>query len=239
MRVLTIIALAAATFSAPATYGDEARIGSPIDPAFITDYYHLNRRHSGAKSNYRGPLGNEEEPALRPYKWMYQGIKSLFYHTGDQFVEGNLHAPVVGSVQGLRGVRRGTMSLGESTYRGLVFAPVPPRNHYKSLGALNEAIEADMLTRNGSDFLFSWYFFPVQKAIDNNPPEGDTKVAIRMKEAKDTREARDEAARARKNAENANESSVERAQRDYIGARADYGTPKTKMGRGNLMKLGR
>ena len=238
MRVLMIIALAAATLVAPASFGDEVRIGSPIDPAFIRDYYHMNRWNNSAKSNYRGPLGNEEEPALRPYKWMYHGIKSLFYHTGDQFVEGNLHAPGVGSVQGLRGVRRGTMSLGESTYRGLVFAPVPSRTHYKSLGALNEAIESDMLTRNSSDFLFSWYFFPVQKAIDNNPPEGDTKVAIRQKEAKETRQARDEATRARKKVD-ARESSMESAQRDYIGARADYGTPKTKMGRGNLMKLGR
>ena len=238
MRVLSIVALVAATLAAPASFGEDTRIGSPIDPAYLADYYSMSRRTIGAQSNYRGPLGNEEEPALRPYKWVYQGIKSLFYHTGDQFVEGNLHAPVVGSVQGLRGVRRGTMSLGESTYRGLVFAPVPPRNHYKSLGTLNEAIEADMFTRNGSDFLFSWYFFPVQKAIDNNPPEGDTKVAIRLKDAKETRQARDEAAKARMKADS-RESSMESAQRDYIGDRADYGTPKTKMGRGNLMKLGR
>lgn len=238
MRLLTAIALIGATLAAPTSFGEEVRVGSPIDPAFLKDYYQISRAVPGAKSNYRGPLGNEEEPALRPYKWLYQGVKSLFWHTGDQFVEGNLHAPVVGSVQGFRGLRRGTVNLGESTYRGLVYAPVPQRDHYKSLGAANVAIEDDMFLRNSSDFLFSWYFFPVMKAVDNNPIEGDVKVGIRQKEAKETRLARNEAAKARKQAD-LNESSMESAQRDYIGARADYGTPKTKMGRGNLMKLGR
>jgi hypothetical protein len=212
MKKLTSFVLAAAVLAAPMSFA--------VEPA------------------YKGPLGNNEEPALRPYKWLYQGVKSLFYHTGDQFVEGNLHAPVVGSVQGLRGVRRGTVSLGESVYRGAVYAPVPSRDHYKSLGAANTAIEGDMFTRNSSDFLFSWYFFPVMKAVDNNPPEGNTKVAIRQKEAKATRLARDEAAKARDKSD-PRDSKVDTAQRDYIGARADYGTPKTKMGRGNLMKLGR
>lgn len=212
MKKLSRIALATALLAAPMSFA--------VEPA------------------YKGPLGNNEEPALRPYKWFYQGFKSLFYHTGDQFVEGNLHAPVVGSVQGLRGVRRGTVSLGESMYRGAVYAPVPPREHYKSLGAANTALESDMFTRNSSDFLFSWYFFPVMKAVDNNPPEGDIKVGIRQKEAKETRIARTEAAKAREKSD-PRESKMEKAQRDYIGARADYGTPKTKMGRGNLMKLGR
>lgn len=238
MRLFTAFALVGATLAAPTSFGDEVRVGSPIDPAFLKDYYHISRSVDGAKSNYRGPLGNEEEPALRPYKWMYQGVKSLFWHTGDQFVDGNLHAPVVGSVQGLRGVRRGTVSLGESTYRGLVYAPVPHGKHYKSLGSANVALENDMFLRNSSDFLFSWYFFPVMRAVDNNPIEGETKVGIRRKEAKDTRVARNEATRARKRVD-ANESQMENAQRTYIGERADYGTPKTKMGRGNLMKLGR
>jgi len=238
MRILTALALIGTALVAPVSFGDETRIGSPIDPAFITDFYRMNRWSNGAKSNYRGPLGNEEEPALRPYKWMFQGVKSLFWHTGDQFVEGNLHAPVVGSVQGFRGLRRGTVSLGETAYRGLVFAPVPPRDHYKTLGAANVAIENDWFLHNSSDFLFSWYFFPVMKAVDNNPIEGDVKVGIRQKEAKDTRIARNDATRARQQIDS-KESDMERAQRGYIGARADYGTPKTKMGRGNLMKLGR
>jgi len=187
---------------------------------------------------YQGPLGNNEEPALRPYKWLYHGVKSLFYHTGDQFVEGNLHAPVVGTVQTFRGVRRGTFNLGESTYRGMVFAPVPQKGQYKEIGALNTAVEGDMLLRNSSDLLFSWYFFPVQKAVDNNPPEGDKKVGIRQEEARQTRIARNEATKARVKMDS-RETRVQRAQRDYIGERADYGTPKTKLGRGNLMKLAR
>jgi len=187
---------------------------------------------------YQGQFGNNEEPALRPYKWLYHGVKSLVYHTGDQFVEGNMHTPYVGSVQGLRGLRRGTVNLGESLYRGGVYAPVPPKDSYKSLGALNTLIERDMFTRNSSDFLFSWYFFPAQKAVDYYPLEGDTKVEIRQREARETRMSRKEAAAARVSVDS-RESRVKQAQRGYIGDRADYGTKKSANGYGNLMKLAR
>lgn len=212
MRVLIMIALAAALLGAPASFG--------VEPA------------------YQGPLGNDEEPATRPYKWLYQGVKSLFYHPGDQFVEGNLRVPVIGTVQTLRGVRRGAVYLGESAYRGAVYAPVPSRDRYKTLGPANEAIERDLFTRTSADFLFTWYFFPVLKVVDRDPIEGDVKVGLRQKEAKETRMARNDAAKVRENAD-PDESNVQRAQRGYIGDRADYGTPKSKQGRGNLMKLGR
>lgn len=188
---------------------------------------------------YSGPLGNAEEPALRPYKWLYRGVKSLFYHTGDQFVVGNLHTPALGSVQGLRGLRRGTFELGESVYRGSVFAPVPPADDYKELRAFNTFVERDFLRRNGSDFLFSWYFFPGQKVVDHYPLEGDEKVAIRLREAKEIRLNRTKSWNGRKTID-PNESDVKRSQRNYIGERADYGNQtKSKEYRGNLMKLAR
>lgn len=212
MRVLAAIMLAVAVLGAPGA--------SAVEPA------------------YQGQFGNNEEPALRPYKWLYRGVKSLVYHTGDQFVEGNMHTPYIGSVQGLRGLRRGTVELGESLYRGGVYAPVPPKGSYKVLGSANTYIEEDLFTRNSSDFLFSWYFFPVQKFVDYYPLEGDTKVAIRQREAREIRMERKEAADAR-TASDSKADRVKRAQRGYIGDRADYGTNKSEMGYGNLMKLAR
>lgn len=187
---------------------------------------------------YQGQFGNNEEPALRPYKWLYRGVKSLVYHTKDQFVEGNMHTPFAGSVQGLRGLRRGTVELGESMYHGGVYAPVPPKDSYKQLSAANTHIENDLFLRNTSDFLFSWYFFPAQKVVDYYPLEGDTKVELRRKEARETRAMREEASSMRSPAD-PQEDRVKRAQRGYIGDRADYGTKKTSMGYGNLMKLAR
>ncbi len=188
---------------------------------------------------YTGQFGNAEEPALRPYKWLYRGAKSLVFHTGDQLLEGNLHTPALGSVQGLRGLRRGTVELGESVYRGAVFAPVPPAGDYKRLGSANTILERDFFLRNSSDFLFSWYFFPGQKAVDYYPLEGDTKIDIRQRDAREIRQARNEAWEARKDI-NPDETDAKRAQRGYIGDRADYGnSKKSKEYRGNLMKLAR
>lgn len=212
MRVFTAMIVAVAALGAPATFA--------VEPA------------------YKGPLGNNEEPATRPYKWLYRGLKSLVFHTGDQLVDGNLHTPVLGTAQGLRGLRRGTVELGESAYRGAVYAPPPPRSDYKNLGRANTIIEKDLALRNGSDFLFSWYFFPAQKVVDHYPLEGDTKVDLRKREARETRSDRGAAADVRSPRDPA-ESSVKRAQRSYIGDRADYGTKKTASGRGNLMKLAR
>ena len=188
---------------------------------------------------YTGQFGNAEEPALRPYKWLYRGVKSLFYNTADQLIDGNMRTPALGTVQGLRGVRRGTVELGESLYRGGVFAPAPPKGDYKRLGATNLAIERDMLFRNSSDLLFSWYFFPGQKVVDRYPVEGDTKVEMRKKEAKLIRMERAEAEAAR-NPKDPSVSDVERAQKAYIGDRAELGNQeKKKAYRGNLMHLAR
>lgn len=212
MRVFIAMIVAMAALGAPATFA--------VEPA------------------YQGPLGNNEEPATRPYKWLYRGLKSLVYHTGDQLIDGNLHTPVLGTAQGFRGLRRGSVELGESAYRGAVYAPAPPRNDYKNVGRANTIIEKDLALRNGSDFLFSWYFFPAQKVVDYYPLEGDTKVDLRKREARDTRSDR-AAAAAMRSPKDPSVSSVKSAQRNYIGDRADYGTKKTKVGRGNLMKLAR
>ena len=89
----------------------------------------------GVEAAYEGDLGNAEEPALRPYKWVWHGAKSLVYQTGKSFKEGNMKTPVLGTVETGRGLRRGAVELAESTYRGGVFAPVPrEKGAYKDLG---------------------------------------------------------------------------------------------------------
>lgn len=201
---------------------------------------------------YVGRMGNAEEPALRPYKWMLHGVKSLFYQTGNSFVRGNMHFPILGTAETGRGLRRGAFEVVESTYRGSVFA-IPPRGKgsYKELGSMNEYIEDDLLLRNTTDFAFSLYAYPAMKYVDHYPLEDDEKVDIRLDRAETIREERRAAqkarneTRSRQEAEAAGaeevepESDVKRAQRHYIGERADYGKDKRKEGRGNLLRLAR
>jgi len=241
--------------------------------------------------SYRGPLGNPEEPALRPYKWVWHGLKSFVYQTKESFVRGNMNTPVVGSVETLRGVRRGSFEMVESTYRGGVFAPLPPRNThaYRELGMFNTYAESDWLLRNTSDFLFTWYLFPVLKVVDHYPVEDDVKVQIRLERAEEIRDARRASWQAREDARQQElladidelglreeyleeyveellepeeitatapqprvrasreaarelalyESRVKRAQRRYVGERADYGGEHLGRGEGNLLRLGR
>ena len=98
---------------------------------------------------YFGQFGNAEEPALRPYKWMWRGVKALFYQTGHGFVHGNMRTPVLGTAETFRGLRKGTFELSESTYRGLSFAPVPPKGDYKKLSSFNEMIDGDRAQPSG------------------------------------------------------------------------------------------
>jgi len=200
---------------------------------------------------YEGRMGNAEEPALRPYKWMWHGVKSLFYQTGNSFVRGNMHFPVLGTAETGRGLRRGTVEVVESTYRGAVFA-IPPQEEkaYKTLGTTNEFIEEDLLLRNVTDFAFTLYAYPALKYVDHYPLEDDEKVDIRLDRAKTIREERKAAQQARRETEERRraeaagtevepESDVKRAQRRYIGDRADYGRDKRQEGRGNLLRLAR
>jgi len=200
---------------------------------------------------YVGHMGNPEEPALRPYKWMWHGVKSLVYQTGNSFVRGNMHFPVLGTAETGRGLRRGSFEMVESTYRGSVFA-IPPQEKgaYKELGSMNQYIEEDLLLRNSTDFAFTLYAYPALKYVDHYPLEDDEKVDIRLDRAKTIRQERLEAQEARRNTEARRAadargeevvpvSRVKRAQRNYIGERADYGSERRKDGRGNLLRLAR
>ena len=108
---------------------------------------------------YTGPLGNPEEPALRPYKWLWHGAKAFTYHPVASFRDGNLRTPGLGSADFFIGLRRGSVEMDEAIYRGLIFAEPPKRDAYKQLGAANRFIEKDPLLCNVADFIAANYFF--------------------------------------------------------------------------------
>lgn len=90
--------------------------------------------------SHYGKLGNPEEPATRPYKALWRGLKALKYQTGHSFKSGNEKMPVVGTVEGFRGVRRGLIELGASTYRGMAGQYPAPVDE---LSWSNQKIEED------------------------------------------------------------------------------------------------
>lgn len=190
---------------------------------------------------YTGQFGNKEETALRPYKWIWHGTKSLVYHTVYSFNRGNMKTPILGSAEGLRGLRRGTVELGESTFRGANFAVPPhtPQQKYtiRETRVANQVIERDIALRNTSDFLFSWYYFPLIKLNDHYPWEDDEKVDERLQEAREIREARREGQVARTVV--IEETEVERAQRRYVPDRVEAGAKRNQEYRGNLLRLAR
>lgn len=110
---------------------------------------------------YNGPLGNPEEPALRPYKWMWRGFKALAYQTANHAKEGNLKTPILGTAEAFRGFRKGIVEFDESTFRGMLGA-VPPQAgiddyRYDRLLKANQYIDQDVLLRNVADYVATAY----------------------------------------------------------------------------------
>lgn len=108
---------------------------------------------------YTGPLGNPEEPALRPYKWLWHGTKAFAYHPVASFRDGNLRTPGLGSADFFIGLRRGSVEMDEAIFRGLTYAEPPKRDAYKQLGAANKYIESNPVLCNVADFIAANYFF--------------------------------------------------------------------------------
>ncbi len=88
-----------------------------------------------------GKYGNPEEPATRPYKAMWRGLKAIPYqirtskHSGEAKVEAKW-----GRVEGFRGVRRGVVELGYSTWWGMAGTYPAPVDDFSSA---NQWIEHD------------------------------------------------------------------------------------------------
>lgn len=87
--------------------------------------------------SHYGPYGNPEEPATRPYKAFWRGLKAFKYQLRKTIDEGQSKAGHVGGgIQFFRGVRRGLVEIGAGTYMGMAGQyPLPvekthPANEY-------------------------------------------------------------------------------------------------------------
>lgn len=201
---------------------------------------------------YSGQFGYAEEPATRPYKWIWVGIKALGHQTKMGFVRGNMNTPVIGTVETFRGIRKGTVDLGENTWNGMLYREVPPKGYHKTQGRANNYIDNDLFLRNATDFMASalvwkWYAWPVQKVVDHAPLESDEKVELRLEHAERVREARREAEMVRQEQRSLfDETPVEVAQRKHLDNPQVYGSAKSEEKQlrkkeedytGNLLKL--
>lgn len=199
---------------------------------------------------YRGPNGNLEEPALRPYVWLLRGTTALVYHTATSFAEGNLEYPIVGSVYTFRGLRRGLVEWESSLWRGMTHSN-PKNLHYTELSNANIYIEQDLLLRNVADALVAvWAWGVINGSIPLRPElawaatdvpyvngaawKAGAVVFLGQKklDQKDplyrwTPPASEEASPL--------DIPVKEAQRRYIGDRADINNRKAE-GRGNYLK---
>jgi hypothetical protein len=88
-----------------------------------------------------GKYGNPEEPATRPYKSFWRGLKAVPYQIGISKDSGEAKAGAKwGRVEGFRGVRRGVVELGHSTWWGMAGTYPPPVEDFSSS---NQWIESD------------------------------------------------------------------------------------------------
>lgn len=189
---------------------------------------------------YEGPLGNPEEPAMRPYKWLWHGVKALTYQPIVSLRDGNIKSPGIGSVDMFKGVRRGVVEMNESVARGICAGEVPAKNQYKELGTLNRVIEADPLLHNVADLAgtlptgaVAGGVFVAQKVTDaypTNPPAVVEQKREQMQRNWEKRKAVDQ-----KKAEAAEPDAYERARKDYLGDRYKINPRDRYMG--DLRKL--
>jgi len=161
-----------------------------------------------------------EEPALRPYKALWSGLKSVVFNTTKSFAQGNEKAPILGTVEVFRGFRRGSVDLISGTYMSMAGSEPRP---YRKLSRPNRILEDDPLLRNVADTTPPALLTPVpvpifvaQKAVDRSPvaPEQHKQY---MKDLKKTR--------------------MERARMRELAKH--QGLPEQPEGRGNLLRYGK
>lgn len=160
---------------------------------------------------YTGKLGNDEEPALRPYKWVWHGVKSFFHHPVARMYEGNARYPLIGLTAVGTGITQGAIDLGESAAKGSVHAIPPQAGEYKKLGTVNTYVANDIVlgpVMNAPLAIFG--------AIENDPEAAQAREDAVLEKAAETRAARKAALQdpvLRKD-------SFDRARESYIGERA-------------------
>lgn len=200
---------------------------------------------------YRGERGNLEEPALRPYKWLWRGTKAFLYQTGTAFKEGNEDFPIVGSVYAFRGMRVGIIEWERSLVCGLT--GVNPKSgkdtDYKKTGEANEIIEGEPFLRNAADLATAVYAAGVLSGSSTLMPEAAA-MGVEAAGADGAAAAAGVAAFAGQKVLDRStpvpewkpvsewkkpENEVARAQRQYIGDRAKINDKRSK-GTGNFLR---
>ena len=169
-----------------------------------------------------------EEPGLRPVKAIWQGFKAVGYHSSLSLAEGNEKFPGIGSIEVLRGLRRGTIELVSNTYMSMAGSRPRPYTH---VGQVNRFIERDPLLRNAADAavglgaasaagaaqpaIGAAGIYGTQKIVDRAP----LNPVLRQEFAAERRHQRE---------------LRRRAQENYLGDRAH--TNSAPPGRGNLLR---
>jgi hypothetical protein len=134
---------------------------------------------------YNGPMGNPEEPALRPYKWFYHGMKTLVHHPVTKFNQGNSVLPGIGTLEAWRGAREGVFDLTESVYHGAIFSIPPKSDAYKETGKINAFIDEDPMLETVADLPT----VPL-RAFDPHPAALRERMELVEKHAQKVREQR-------------------------------------------------
>ena len=94
----------------------------PVHPGYglLGEHGIVSPIRTAIEPSHWGPYGNPEEPATRPFKAFWRGLKAINYQFKTTVYEGeDKAARVGGGVQVFRGVRRGLVELGAGTYMGM------------------------------------------------------------------------------------------------------------------------
>ncbi len=196
----------------------KAPTGEPLSAAEFAALFNETHRQTIKTPDWE----KVEEPALRPYKSFINGVGAVGYQTVRSFAEGNEKLPVLGSVEALRGFRRGTFAMVEGTYKSMAGAPAID---YRYLGQANTTIEREPLLNFAADAL---------QGLPLSVPSGGTERGVAMAVGVfAAQKATDYSPVSPTREEREYESKVRRAQRDYLGEKARV---NDKGARGNLLK---
>ncbi len=161
---------------------------------------------------YEGQFGNPEEPALRVVKWPVLGFRKFIIRVHDGLHSGIHKSPCAAAHEGASGAWSGAGVWADHTARGMVYAPLPPKQPLRHAQSYEEQALAfiDRVTA---------------------PPEKEEAVP----EEAEVDEAEEEVQYLPFLVK---ERAVETAQRRYVPDRAAQ-RDRVRVGEGNLLKLAR
>ena len=115
-RLSLLLAMGIAVTFAAGAWADDS-----IHPGWSSDGPKLySQPRTAIEPSHWGPYGNPEEPATRPFKAFWRGLKAFRYQFKTTVIEGETKAGYAGGgIQTFRGVRRGLVEIGAGTYMGM------------------------------------------------------------------------------------------------------------------------